>query len=95
MARDRLTSNRPNRAISIGPIRTTPSGGELTDREREVLALVGRGLTNRQIAVALGIREGTVKAHLTSVFSQLGVQDRTSAALWGRSNLPGGGGPAR
>jgi DNA-binding NarL/FixJ family response regulator len=62
--------------------------GELTDREREVLGLVGRGLANKQIARALGIREATVKAHLTSVFQRIGVRDRTSAALWAQENLP-------
>jgi DNA-binding NarL/FixJ family response regulator len=61
---------------------------ELTEREQEVLALVGRGLANKQIARALGIREGTVKAHLTSVFQRIGVRDRTSAALWARTHLP-------
>jgi DNA-binding NarL/FixJ family response regulator len=67
--------------------RTAPAAGELTDREQEVLTLVGRGLANKQIARALGIREGTVKAHLTSVFQRIGVHDRTSAALWARTNL--------
>ena len=66
-----------------------PPTGELTDREHEVLMLVGRGLANKQIARVLGIREGTVKAHLTSVFNRIGVRDRTSAALWARANLPG------
>jgi DNA-binding NarL/FixJ family response regulator len=61
---------------------------ELTDRELEVLALVGRGLANKQIARALGIREATVKAHLTSVFQRIGVRDRTSAALWAQEHLP-------
>jgi DNA-binding NarL/FixJ family response regulator len=61
---------------------------ELTEREQEVLALVGRGMANKQIARALGIREGTVKAHLTSVFQRIGVRDRTSAALWARTHLP-------
>ena len=55
---------------------------ELTEREREVLSLVGAGLQNKQIALRLGISEKTVKAHLTSVFRQLGVFDRTQAALW-------------
>ena len=68
--------------------RAAPSANELTEREEEVLALVGRGLANKQIARALGIREGTVKAHLTSVFQRIGVRDRTSAALWARTNLP-------
>jgi DNA-binding NarL/FixJ family response regulator len=57
---------------------------ELTAREREVLALVGEGLANKQIARRLGISEKTVKAHLTSVFHRIGVTDRTQAALWAR-----------
>lgn len=67
---------------------TATATAELTDREQEVLALVGRGLANKQIARALGIREATVKAHLTSVFQRIGVRDRTSAALWAQENLP-------
>ena len=54
----------------------------LTEREREVLRLVGEGLPNKSIARRLGISERTVKAHLTSVYQQLGVTDRTQAALW-------------
>lgn len=55
---------------------------ELTDREKEVLVLVGQGLANKQIAQRLGIREKTVKSHLASVFRSIGVADRTQAALW-------------
>jgi DNA-binding NarL/FixJ family response regulator len=51
-------------------------------RGREVLALVAAGLPNKSIASRLDISEKTVKAHLTRVFSVLGVNDRTSAALW-------------
>lgn len=54
----------------------------LTDREWEVLRMVGDGLPNKAIARRLGITERTVKAHLTSVYHQLGVTDRTQAALW-------------
>jgi DNA-binding NarL/FixJ family response regulator len=54
----------------------------LTEREREVLDLVRRGLANKQIARRLGISERTVKAHLTSVFARIGVSDRTQAAVW-------------
>lgn len=75
--------------------RSAPPVSELTDREAEVLTLVGRGLANKQIARSLGIREGTVKAHLTSVFQRIGVHDRTSAALWARTNLPGFTEPGR
>jgi DNA-binding NarL/FixJ family response regulator len=55
---------------------------ELSAREREVLELVGEGLPNKLIARRLEISEKTVKAHLTQVFAQLGVTDRTQAALW-------------
>ena len=68
-----------------GPAASVP---ELTDREREVLALLGLGLANKQIARRLGIQESTEKAHLTSVFQRIGVRDRTSAALWARTHLP-------
>lgn len=60
--------------------------GSLSAREREVLALVAQGLANKQIARSLGISERTVKAHLGNVFRQIGVADRTSAALWARDN---------
>jgi DNA-binding NarL/FixJ family response regulator len=60
---------------------------ELSARELEVLRLVARGLPNKLIARELEISEKTVKAHLTSVFSQLGVTDRTQAALWAQRHL--------
>lgn len=58
----------------------------LSPREREVLALVAEGMANKQIARALGISERTVKAHLGSAYRQIGVGDRTSAALWLRDH---------
>jgi DNA-binding NarL/FixJ family response regulator len=55
---------------------------QLTDREQEVLTMVGDGLPNKVIARRLGITERTVKAHLTNIYQRLGVTDRTHAALW-------------
>jgi DNA-binding NarL/FixJ family response regulator len=55
---------------------------ELSNREREVLALVARGLPNKRIALELSISEKTVKSHLSNLFERLGVTDRYQAALW-------------
>jgi DNA-binding NarL/FixJ family response regulator len=54
----------------------------LTPREREVLVLIGRGMSNKLIARELGIAEKTVKAHVSAVLAKLGVTDRTQAALY-------------
>ncbi|GFN23954.1 response regulator [Thermanaeromonas sp. C210] len=54
----------------------------LTPREKEILAYVGRGASNRQIASRLFISEKTVKNHLTRIFRKIGVQDRTQAAVY-------------
>jgi two-component system, NarL family, response regulator LiaR len=56
--------------------------GELTPREQDVLELIGRGYTNKRIALELGIAEKTVKTHVSHVLAKLGVSDRTQAALY-------------
>jgi DNA-binding NarL/FixJ family response regulator len=56
-----------------------PAAPPLTPREREVLALVARGLANAEIGRRLFISEATVKTHLVRVFGKLGVDDRTAA----------------
>ena len=76
---------RAARAVLTSRTRSTPAAN-LTPREREVLALVGAGLSNKVIAIRLGISEATVKAHLTRIYQQIGVTDRTQAALWAREH---------
>ncbi len=61
--------------------------GPLTERELEVLNLLSRGLANKQIAVELGISEHTVKFHVSSIYTKLGVTNRTEAV---RAGLRGG-----
>ncbi|MEM8505893.1 MAG: response regulator transcription factor [Cyanobacteria bacterium P01_D01_bin.1] len=56
-------------------------------RDIEILTLLGRGHSNREIANALHLTEGTIKNHLTNIFTQLDVRDRTQAALWARDHL--------
>lgn len=64
---------------------------QLSEREREVLALVASGLSNKHIARRLGIVEATVKTHLTSIFTRIGASDRTQAAIWAREHGIGTG----
>jgi DNA-binding NarL/FixJ family response regulator len=54
----------------------------LTEREEEVLSLLRRGLSNREIATSLWIAESTVKVHVRHIFEKLGVRSRTAAALF-------------
>jgi DNA-binding NarL/FixJ family response regulator len=62
----------------------------LSEREREVLALLVEGLPNKLIARRLQISEKTVKSHLTRIFRELDVTDRTQAALWAERHGAGG-----
>lgn len=60
------------------PVNTLP---DLTERENQILQLIGQGLSNRQISERLYLAEGTVKNYVSTIFQKLGVQDRTQAAL--------------
>jgi len=64
---------------------TTPGGDlfeALSQREREVLALIAEGLSNQLIGVRLDISEKTVKTHVSNILTKLGVSDRTQAAVY-------------
>jgi two-component system NarL family response regulator len=71
--RRHLPSNVAARLAGRLPLST------LTSRELEVLELIAKGMTNRDIAAALGISNGTVKIHVNNILSKLGVSDRTQA----------------
>ena len=81
-------SSAPSEPTVPAPV--TPAFGgvsdptQLTEREREVLALLAHGASNREISEALYIASGTVKNHLSNILDKLGVRDRTQAALKAR-----------
>ena len=73
----------PRAARTVLSARSEPDPLEaLSQREREVLELLLEGLPNKLIARRLEITEKTVKSHLTRIFREIGVTDRTQAALW-------------
>jgi len=76
----------PKAARALLTARAQRERAELSERELDVLRCVAEGMPNKLIARELGISEKTVKAHLTRVFQQLGVTDRTQAALWAREH---------
>ncbi len=73
-------------AQTEGALRTYGDPGEpyypLSSREMEVLSYVTKGMSNKEIAVALGISHQTVKNHVTAILRKLGVEDRTQAAIY-------------
>jgi DNA-binding NarL/FixJ family response regulator len=73
-----------NRLSSLGSQTAEAAPPLLSSRELDVIRQVARGRTNKEIASALNVTEGTVKNHLTNVFTRLGVVDRTQAALKAR-----------
>lgn len=75
-------------SVAAAVMRNVSEPEHLTNREREVLGLIARGLSNRLIARELALSEKTVKAHVSAILSKLGAADRTQAALWAVRHLP-------
>ena len=67
---------------SLRAARTPSPADELTPREREILALVARGSSNREIATELVISERTARTHVSNILRKLDLRSRTQAALW-------------
>jgi DNA-binding NarL/FixJ family response regulator len=71
-----LTARRPRATAS-----STAGLDALTNREKETLVLLGRGLSNSEIAIAMVVSEHTVKTHVSNVLSKLGLRDRVQAVI--------------
>jgi DNA-binding NarL/FixJ family response regulator len=100
-AGDALVSPAPMRRLIEHFVRGRPQAtadlGRLTDREREVLLLVIRGLSNAAIARRLRIGETTAKTHVTRILAKLALRDRAHAVVYGYETglvRPGDAGPA-
>jgi DNA-binding NarL/FixJ family response regulator len=75
----RVLSTYRSTPVPAGP---DPAIEVLTARERQVLEMVGRGLTNAEIAAQLVLGEGTVKTHINHVFAKLALRDRAAAVVF-------------
>lgn len=82
-ALSRLMANKILREfVREEPPQRSASGGALTEREQQVLRLVARGLSNREIAASLVIAENTVKNHLRNILTKLHMENRVQAAAY-------------
>jgi len=73
-------------AATPPPTRATPLPADLTGRERDVLAGLGRGLSNAELAADLGITEATAKTHVSRILAKLGCNSRMQAAILARES---------
>ena len=87
-----ILNDRVNPSVAPDQNVETLRIAKLTEREREVIRLIGEGIKNRQIAERMYISEATVRHHLTSIFAKLGVADRFELVIYafqhGLAKLP-------
>ena len=83
---DALERIHDGETVGVDPVDPSDVGATLTEREREVLALLAQGATNRQIASELYLSFDTIKTHVRKVFAKLGVTNRTQAAIVARDH---------
>ena len=72
--------------VATQPSSQTTSTSDITDRELEVIQLVAKGMSNKEIANTLVISEKTVKSHISSLLSKLNLKDRTQLAIHALNN---------
>lgn len=72
--------------VSLTQVKATDPMQELTDREREILALIGNGMTNREIGERIFLSEKTIKHYVTNILQKLQVRSRVEAALLANRN---------
>ncbi|ADP80284.1 response regulator [Pseudofrankia inefficax] len=79
-----VTRRLIERYLGSGPARITPPADlqTLTEREREVLVLIARGLSNTEIAARIYVTEGTVKTHVSRLLAKLNLRDRVQAVVY-------------
>lgn len=84
LAAEFATMAREHKSEPAAHATESPNDPRLTAREREVLDLVARGMTNKEIGAALNVAENTVRAHLRNILDKLHVHNRTQAAAFAR-----------
>ena len=73
--------HRPGTGSEVRATAPAPAPAALTRRQRQALALLAEGMTNKEIAVAMGCAENTAKNHLVGAYDRIGVHTRVEAAL--------------